>query len=759
MAMATDRLLRVSRRARNRRVAPVVPQAKAQWRTIELGAYAAFVFLVALVFSTRLEAQFSLPKLLIIRIFTSIFAGVWLVRFSRDGTRRLPRAVGVAVAALGLWWVLSTLTAVHPPTALNGAHGRYNGLWTQLMALSFFLIAASSRFGVADVERLTKCLVAALALAASYALVQFAGWDPIAWPGQRSASTIGNPVVLAAVLGLALPFALVFLLLAGKAGQRVAWTGVLAILLAGSISTLSRGPLAASAAALMLVLSGVAWEHRQRISRWLVLGVVVVATIGLVVGYRQVIQTRESLTGARAAETERTLLDRFNTYAVAIQIVRDHPITGVGPENFSVVYPRYRSAESERLTPDVLPTMVHNGYLQAAATTGIPGLLAYLVLIASVLIVLVRRWAATHERRERWLILAFIAAVVGYLIQDLSGWLEISLSALFWLVLGLGLALASPSLPATAITPLRRRVTMAAVGGAALLAGGLAVQTAAALRVDYLLWNVQALSPRENWPAIEAGLSSAVVSAGRDAVYLDKAALRYADRYAVSGMPAAYDRAASLFDQARQRDPFHPYIQIHRLALETVALEKTLALEKKAVAAGRADSLASDLMALDPNNAAVHEAVARLRLAQGRPGEAAQVLSRAKALRPSEGRYDELEGDIDRAMNNRVAAVEAYRAAIARYEGGDTPAWIGASHKMIVMLLEQGQSALAIQEAQHLVGQVPGDGLGHSLLGYAYVAIKDATRARAAFEAALRINPGDQNARQGLSEVSALPNE
>ncbi|MDO8677365.1 MAG: O-antigen ligase family protein, partial [Acidobacteriota bacterium] len=402
-------------------------QATAQWRTLEMGAYAAFVFLVTLVFSTRLEAQFSLPKLLIIRIFASILAGVWLVRFTRDGTRRLPRAVPVAAAALGLWWVLSTLTAVHPPTALHGAHGRYNGLWTQLLALSFFLIAASSRFGVSDIERLAKCLVAAMVLAASYALVQFAGWDPITWPGQRPASTIGNPVVLAAVLGLALPFALVFLLLARRAGEQVAWAVALAILLAGSISTLSRGPLAASAAALLLVLSGVAWEQRQRISRWAVLGVVVILTIALAAGYRQVVQSRERLTGAPAAETDRTLLDRFNTYAAAIQMVRDHPVTGVGLENFSVVYPRYRSAESERLTPDVLPTMVHNGYLHAAATTGIPGLLAYLALIAAVLIVLVRGWLATHERRERWLILAFIAAVAGYLIQDLSGWLEISL--------------------------------------------------------------------------------------------------------------------------------------------------------------------------------------------------------------------------------------------------------------------------------------------------------------------------------------------
>lgn len=107
-------------------------------------------------------------------------------------------------------------------------------------------------------------------------------------------------------------------------------------------------------------------------------------------------------------------------------------------------------------------------------------------------------------------------------------------------------------------------------------------------------------------------------------------------------------------------------------------------------------------------------------------------------------------------MNNRVAAVEAYRSAAARFEGRNRAAWISASHKMILMMLELGQYPLAIQQAQHLVGQVPGDGVGHSLLGYAYLAIKDATRAREAFEAALRIDPGDQNAKQGLSVVSTM---
>jgi len=34
-------------------------------------------------------------------------------------------------------------------TALNGAHGRYNGLWNQGIFLLVFLIVASSKFEIA----------------------------------------------------------------------------------------------------------------------------------------------------------------------------------------------------------------------------------------------------------------------------------------------------------------------------------------------------------------------------------------------------------------------------------------------------------------------------------------------------------------------------------------------------------------------------------------------------------------------------------
>ena len=101
--------------------------------------------LIATVFSARLETQFTLPKLLVIRAFAPVLAGFWLVRFRHGETRPLPRAVLAAAVALAVWWVVSTMMAVHRPTAIDGVHGRYNGLWNQWILLSMGLIVASTK--------------------------------------------------------------------------------------------------------------------------------------------------------------------------------------------------------------------------------------------------------------------------------------------------------------------------------------------------------------------------------------------------------------------------------------------------------------------------------------------------------------------------------------------------------------------------------------------------------------------------------------
>ena len=72
--------------------------------------------------------------------------------------------------------------------------------------------------------------------------------------------------------------------------------------------------------------------------------------------------------------------DRFAMARVGVRIVRDHPLTGVGPDMVQVVYPDYRDADGVNETNPHL----HNVPLHIAAERGLPalGLWFWFILVA-----------------------------------------------------------------------------------------------------------------------------------------------------------------------------------------------------------------------------------------------------------------------------------------------------------------------------------------------------------------------------------------
>jgi tetratricopeptide (TPR) repeat protein len=429
-------------------------------------------------------------------------------------------------------------------------------------------------------------------------------------------------------------------------------------------------------------------------------------------------------------------------------MTRDHPVTGVGLENFFVLYPRYRSAESEQFTPDELPTMVHSGYVQAAATTGVPGLLLYLSFLASVSWVIVKAGWRHTDARYRWLALAYVASIAGYLIQDVTGWLEVSLSMYFWTLLGLGVALGAGHARTTWPRGMRAAL-VAGVGFSSIAVLWLTAGTYETIRCDQLIAGAQRLNVGSEWARIEPALSGASACGSADPIYLDMAGLRYGDRFGATGDRAAYERAAMLFEQAHSSNPFNPYIAIHRISLETAARQKHVITET----APAVRDLVPALLAMDQTNGTVYESVARLRLAEGNVDEAAALVEKAGALRPARGTYRVLDGDVRRARGDRTGAIAAYRRGVDLLRAAGDKDAIAAGHKLIFMLADTGSYQAAADEAHRLIGEAPDDSLAYSLLGIVYQAMNNVPAAREAFVSALRLNPSDVTARNALRQI------
>src|SRR5207237_2441052 len=69
-------------------------------------------------------------------------------------------------------------------------------------------------------------------------------------------------------------------------------------------------------------------------------------------------------------------LDRIRMAEAGMEIIRDHPLLGVGPGNIKEVYPLYRRHDAPRFK---IPHL-HNNLIQLWAERGVLALVAYLFL-------------------------------------------------------------------------------------------------------------------------------------------------------------------------------------------------------------------------------------------------------------------------------------------------------------------------------------------------------------------------------------------
>jgi len=748
-------------------------------KVVDRALWGGLFLLIALVFSRSIQVQFTLPKLLVLRTFAPFIFLLWLARFRAGEVKPLPRSVLIALGALAGWWILTTAFAVDLPTALNGAHGRYNGLVNQLLLVLLFIVVATTAASRSDVETFVALLVTAMVPVSIYAAFQSVGLDALTWPNPRPASTLGHPVPLAAMLSLVTPFALAFCLAERTGWKRWMWAAVLTLFVLVVASTLSRGPWVGLAVASVIVLAGAITVRAIEPKRTWMYAAAAAGAILVVLTVARLERTTQAVNlftvrvrQLAHLETDPSVMNRFIYFEAALRMLRDHPLTGVGFESYGLLYPRYRPVEGDAVPSDVIPTMVHNGYLQMGVTNGLAAPVLYLLLMASILwclvqstrqLVSVRRGGPTA--RDALIGVAFIGAIAGYLVQDLSGWQEVALSAFFWPLAGAAVAFCTardgdrsrePKQASTAravrpvVRPAQPRPAASIAAASIVIASAvLPIATYREMRADGLHFEMLGLDPSRDWARIEQAVEASLQIAQGDSYYLDAAGLQYLKRLQVTGQKPAYEKAAALFDDAAQRDPFNPYVRIHRIDVETAGLMQ------KATSTPDADveGVIAKVLEMDPNNATVHESIAQFRMAENRPQDALVAIRTAESLRPGNPRFHMLEGDALRLLGQRDDSIEAYRREAAILEGPGARDWATAENKLVVSLIEAGQLESASKEAEQVIARMPDNSVAHTLRGFAYLEASDLKRARESFERALELNPSDANTRQALLSV------
>ena len=245
----------------------------------------------------------------------------------------------------------------------------------------------------------------------------------------RVAATLSHPNETAMLLELALPLLIACAWAAGARWRLPLAVGALVTLLAIGL-TFSRAGIVSALAALGVLTSVCLARGAPR--HLVVLGVVVLA-LPLAVGWATLMDPgldRRLLAGIDESSVEQPSRTQF--WSVAIDMLQDHPLLGVGPDNFRWLFASYSGIQA-----DNLGIHAHDQYLETLADTGVLGFLAFLWLL-----IVVTRGAIQGALRtnDTWLwrtaLLASLTAwLVHAVLDDFERFWPTSIA--FWLIVGL----------------------------------------------------------------------------------------------------------------------------------------------------------------------------------------------------------------------------------------------------------------------------------------------------------------------------------
>ncbi|MBI5773839.1 MAG: O-antigen ligase family protein [Verrucomicrobia bacterium] len=220
-----------------------------------------------------------------------------------------------------------------------------------------------------------QLIVIALALVAiftaGYAVWQFFAKSNTVWEFTRmdiytgrGSGTFMSPNHLAGFLEMVLPLALAFAL-AGRIGPglRIFLGYAVIVAAAGVAVTVSRGGWTAAGVSLALLLGWLVALRRRTLA--VILGaLMLVVVVGALVAGSQITQSRRDnkLKADIASDA------RFEYWATATAMWKDHPWLGAGPGHYGFVMRRYRPE-----TMQTRPAHPHNDYLELLADFGAAG--------------------------------------------------------------------------------------------------------------------------------------------------------------------------------------------------------------------------------------------------------------------------------------------------------------------------------------------------------------------------------------------------
>jgi len=255
--------------------------------------------------------------------------------------------------------------------------------------------------------------------------------------GNRLSGPIGDPNYYAHLMVVLIPLAFYRMIGEKKTIPKLVAGIALAVITLTVILTFSRGAFIALG---LIVLVGIIYRRPRFIEVLVVIVVGVLLLQFMPKTYLDRISTITDIFKGTQNSTDVSFRGRTSELTAAWLMFIDHPIFGVGVQNYSVYYQQY--SRQIGLDPRVEARDPHDLFLQIAAETGIAGILVFGIVLWSIFNCVFQSWKQLQKAENKEyadMVFSFALSLVGYLGAAL--FIHAAYPRYFWLLTGIALAL------------------------------------------------------------------------------------------------------------------------------------------------------------------------------------------------------------------------------------------------------------------------------------------------------------------------------
>lgn len=396
-------------------------------------------------FTTATSELFEVPKMLFVYLVAIITTTATLTKFVVDRKITVPKNLILLTLLLFLAvQIASTITSIDKFTSVFGYPSRLNGGLLSQIAYSLIFFCATLNLDRARSQKIFL-VVTATALAVSlWGIPGYFGRDPnclvltgslnsSCWqqefdPTKRIFSTLGQPNWLASYLVLILPLALSQIFATHVLQKRILFSLVTLIILIALILTNSRAGLAGLIVALIMFFALLGTGQIKKNFKFFLSILVPIILIATVAGTTLFSRIYEAVSPRKGQGPTESGQIRLIVWQGALEIFKNNPILGTGPETFAYSYYKYRPLAHNLTTEwNFFYNKAHNEFLNYLANLGILGLISYGAFLTVTVLTL---W----KSRASIAAIGVLSALIGYQVTIFFGFSVVATQTIMFLI-------------------------------------------------------------------------------------------------------------------------------------------------------------------------------------------------------------------------------------------------------------------------------------------------------------------------------------